>query len=189
MAIIFENYSSSSFICESRALLDKKAKLSLVKNGIWCITNLCRDKHHRINMEVIQPCFPILTKYLIETDDKEVLSEILWAISYLTDTTNEDLEIFINSFELKRIFQLVQHPSSEIVTPSLRITGNIVTGDDKQTQVALDLGILSIYENLLNKPTQSIIKETCWAISNITAGNSAQIQVNNVKKTQIGQFI
>jgi importin subunit alpha-1 len=52
-----------------------------------------------------------------------------------------------------------------------------VTGDDKQTQMVLDFDVLSIYNTLLFNPRKSTIKETCWAISNITAGNTTQIQV------------
>jgi len=64
------------------------------------------------------------------------------------------------------------------VAASLRAVGNIVTGDDIQTQVVLGCSILPCLQHLLNNcPKESIRKEVCWTISNITAGNRFQIQV------------
>lgn len=62
-------------------------------------------------------------------------------------------------------------------TPALRTIGNIVTGDDIQTQVVLNCNVLATLQGLLGSPKDSIRKEACWTISNITAGTTAQIQV------------
>lgn len=62
-------------------------------------------------------------------------------------------------------------------TPALRTIGNIVTGDDLQTQVAVNCGLLTQMGHLLLNQKRSIRKEACWTISNVTAGNAAQIQV------------
>ena len=62
-------------------------------------------------------------------------------------------------------------------TPALRTLGNVVTGDDSQTQCALDCGLLPRLLALLNSPKKGIRKEACWTISNITAGTREQIQV------------
>lgn len=55
--------------------------------------------------------------------------------------------------------------------------GNIVTGDDVQTQIVLNCSALHCLYHLLNSSQESIRKEACWTISNITAGNPQQIQV------------
>ena len=67
-------------------------------------------------------------------------------------------------------------PSFAVQTPALRSVGNIVTGDDNQTQVMIAAGILPALGSLLSSPKETIRKETCWTISNITAGNTQQIQ-------------
>ena len=60
---------------------------------------------------------------------------------------------------------------------ALRAVGNIVTGDDIQTQVVLNCSVMHCLLHLLTSPKESIRKEACWTISNITAGNRQQIQV------------
>lgn len=59
----------------------------------------------------------------------------------------------------------------------MRAVGNIVTGDDVQTQVVLNCSVLPCLLSLLGSPKETIRKEACWTISNITAGNKNQIQV------------
>lgn len=54
--------------------------------------------------------------------------------------------------------------------------GNIVTGTDHQTQVAIDAGMLSVLPQLLMHPKSSIQKEAAWALSNVAAGPCQHIQ-------------
>lgn len=63
-----------------------------------------------------------------------------------------------------------------MVTAALRAVGNIVTGDDVQTQVILNCNALPCISHLLSSPMDTIKKEACWTISNIAAGNRQQIQ-------------
>lgn len=68
------------------------------------------------------------------------------------------------------------HASTSVQTPALRSVGNIVTGDDVQTQVIINNGALPALLALLSSGKDGIRKEACWTISNVTAGNSTQIQ-------------
>lgn len=68
------------------------------------------------------------------------------------------------------------HPSTSVQTPALRSVGNIVTGDDLQTQVVITSGALPALLSLLSSPKEGIRKEACWTISNVTAGSPPQIQ-------------
>lgn len=72
--------------------------------------------------------------------------------------------------------ELLYSNEVSVITPALRAVGNIVTGDDGQTQMVLDSGALKAFENLLTHNKINIQKEAAWTISNITAGNTNQIQ-------------
>lgn len=63
-----------------------------------------------------------------------------------------------------------------MVTPALRTVGNIVTGNDRQTQIMLNSLVLPALDFLLRNERETIRKETCWTLSNITAGTKPQIQ-------------
>jgi len=60
--------------------------------------------------------------------------------------------------------------------PCLRTIGNVVTGDDSQTQLVIDAGALQALNDLISHPKKTVRKEVCWSISNITAGSTDQIQ-------------
>ena len=72
---------------------------------------------------------------------------------------------------------LFRHTQQNVVSAALRAVGNIVTGDDVQTQIVINCAALPCLLKLLSSSKESIRKETCWTISNITAGNRPQIQV------------
>merc|ERR1712126_268643 len=64
-----------------------------------------------------------------------------------------------------------------VMTPSLRTLGNIVTGNDSQTDAVLAAQSVPVFAKLLQHPKMNIVKEAAWTVSNITAGNSNQIQI------------
>ena len=62
------------------------------------------------------------------------------------------------------------------IPSSCTLVGNIVTGDDSQTQFIINLNALPALLWMLDNPKKNIRKEACWTISNITAGTAEQIQ-------------
>ena len=65
--------------------------------------------------------------------------------------------------------------SVRTVVPALRTLGNIVSGDDKQTQTVIEANVLTALVPLLSHEKKNIRKETCWLLSNIAAGTPAQL--------------
>lgn len=116
-----------------------------------------------------------MTKLIYSLDD-EILIDACWAISYLSDGSNDKIQAVIESGVCRRLVDLLMHPSTSVQTPALRSVGNIVTGDDLQTQVVIASGALQALLSLLSSPKEGIRKEACWTISNVTAGSPPQIQ-------------
>ncbi|KAJ3669473.1 hypothetical protein LUZ60_011423 [Juncus effusus] len=155
--------------------LNEHAKLSMLRNATWTLSNFCRGKPQP-SFEQVKPALPALER-LVHSNDEEVLTDACWALSYLSDGTNDKIQAVLESGVCPRLVELLMHPSPSVLIPALRTVGNIVTGDDLQTQFVIENGALPCLLNLLtNNHKKSIKKEACWTISNITAGNKDQIQ-------------
>ncbi|CAN8248073.1 unnamed protein product [Cochlearia groenlandica] len=154
---------------------NEHTKLSMLRNATWTLSNFCRGKPQP-SFEQTKPALPILER-LLQSTDEEVLTDACWALSYLSDNANDKVEAVIAAGVVPRLVELLAHSSPSVLIPALRTIGNIVTGDDLQTQTVLDHQVLPCLLNFLtNTYKKSIKKEACWTISNITAGNAKQIQ-------------
>jgi importin subunit alpha-1 len=175
-------------------LLGDSRKLSMLRNATWTLSNFCRGKTPQpdwntvstseqvsdeqfvmLTFQQIAPALPVLAKLVYSLDD-EVLIDACWAISYLSDGSNDKIQAVIEANIPRRLVELLMHASTSVQTPALRSVGNIVTGDDVQTQLIINCGALPALLSLLGSTKDGIRKEACWTISNITAGNSVQIQ-------------
>ncbi|KAF6006229.1 hypothetical protein HII13_005351 [Brettanomyces bruxellensis] len=151
------------------------SKMSLIRTATWTLSNLCRGKNPPPDWQIVKGALPTLAK-LIFSVDVETLIDACWAISYLSDGTSEAIQAVCDARIPKRLVELLGHESTLVQTPALRAVGNVVTGNDLQTQIAINVGVLPALAPLLRSPKESIRKEACWTISNITAGNTEQIQ-------------
>jgi HEAT repeat protein len=155
-------------------LLLQGNKLSMLRNATWALSNFCRGKPQP-QFALVRPALGTLAQ-LIHSQDDEVLADVCWALSHLSDGPNEKIQAVIESGVVRRLVELLMHPQPSVQTPALRTVGNIVTGDDLQTQLMLNGDALPCLRALLHSQKEDILKEACWTLSNITAGNKQQIQ-------------
>uniref|UniRef100_H0VHE6 Importin subunit alpha n=1 Tax=Cavia porcellus TaxID=10141 RepID=H0VHE6_CAVPO len=152
--------------------------ITFLRNVTWVMVNLCRHKDPPPPMETIQEILPALC-VLIHHTDVNILVDTVWALSYLTDAGNEQIQMVIDSGIVPHLVPLLSHQEVKVQTAALRAVGNIVTGTDEQTQVVLNCDALSHFPALLTHPKEKINKEAVWFLSNITAGNQQQVQAGD----------
>ncbi|XP_058057318.1 importin subunit alpha isoform X1 [Anopheles bellator] len=149
--------------------------ISFLRNIVWLMSNLCRNKNPAPPFNRIEPMIPVLSA-LLDHNDSQVLSDACWALSYVTDDDSPKLESVVEAGAVPKLVRLLGSNNPAIITPALRSVGNIVTGNDTQTDAVIAAGALQSLGSLLRHSKNNIVKEAAWTVSNITAGNQPQIQ-------------
>lgn len=156
-------------VCSVQSPVDLRRQLA------WLVANLCRNDTERT---VIEPLMPMLIK-LINTDtDVEVVVDSCWGLAYMhASAEEEDIQKLIDSGVVPRILDLAKSANGVLVLPAIRVIGALCSGSNQQTQYVLDAGFINDIAPLLDNPAESVRKEICWIISNITAGTATQLRM------------
>lgn len=112
-------------------LFKDEIPISLLRNIIWLMSNLCRNKNPSPPFDQIKRMLPVLSQLLMNSDT-QVLADACWALSYVTDDDNNKIQAVIDTGAVSRLIALLDCNEPSIIVPALRTVGNIVTGTDTQ---------------------------------------------------------
>eukprot|EP00053_Salpingoeca_punica_P012799 m.114954 g.114954 ORF g.114954 m.114954 type:complete len:530 (+) comp16042_c0_seq1:257-1846(+) len=152
------------------------SSLNVIRNGTWTLSNFCRGKDPRPDFAHVSKCLPMLLD-LIAYNDEPTRVDAVWAVAYISDNTQENLDYILSTrvhFLLAELLRVTQSP--DLILPILRALGNITTGSNDQTQEIVNLRIVELFPTIMNNQPDNIRKEAAWVISNIAAGTPDQIQ-------------
>jgi hypothetical protein len=79
--------------------------MSMLRNATWTLSNFCRGKPQP-DFPQVKAALPALAR-LIHSQDEEVLTDACWALSYLSDGTNDKIQEVINSGVCRRLVELL----------------------------------------------------------------------------------
>ncbi len=101
------------FECESRLSLSVSRllartdlRMSMLRNAVWAISNMCRGKNPPPNFSLVSPCLPVLARLLLH-NDADALSDACWALSYLCDGPDEKIQAVVDSGVCRRLVELL----------------------------------------------------------------------------------
>merc|ERR1719174_1567899 len=155
-------------------LVQYESRTEMLKNTTWGISNLCRGKP-RPKTEHVSKALPFLSA-LLQCTEKEVLTDALWALSYIADGDEQLIDLIIQSGLVSTVVQALGCGDDAYGAPAIRVVGNIATGSHMQTQVIIACGVPNHMPHFLHSKKSNFVKEACWLLSNVTAGTQDQIQ-------------
>lgn len=103
---------------------------SFIRQASWALSNLCRGRPTP-NIDLVTRCIPSLCKILKSHNSTEIIGDICWALSYISDGGIEFCTLIVSQDILRRLIELFDHEDLSVVISSLRSIGNCLTGDDE----------------------------------------------------------
>jgi hypothetical protein len=153
-------------------------RVSLRRNVLWLIANLCRGKPAP-PLSAVACVLPHLAA-MIQYPDADVVANALWCLSFISDGSSAGISAVLAHGVLPAIiYNLSGGAGNSIQLPALRCLGNIVSRDDHETTLAIEHGAITVLCALLRaqvpNPQTVTKKEILWALSNIAVGSAQQI--------------
>ncbi|KAI5074348.1 hypothetical protein GOP47_0010309 [Adiantum capillus-veneris] len=161
----------------AKLLLSNKS--TLAKTAAWALSNIIKGPSSKAAMELfkLDNLPEAITRHMTKGDE-ELVVEIAWVVVYITSLAESHTKILIKSGLLPPLIKWISSSDSlPLLTPVLRSIGNLVAGDNANTDALFDAakelpgGLLGSLVRCLGSEHRTLQKEAAWAVSNIVAGS------------------
>ncbi|MCD7449831.1 hypothetical protein HAX54_001747 [Datura stramonium] len=134
---------------------------------------LSRDDYPQLQFEAAWALTNIASGTLLSSPSDDVREQAVWALGNIAGDSPKYRDLVlghgalvsllaqfavIEAGSVSRLVELLLHSSPSVLIPALLFIGNIVTGDDIQTQVMIDHHALPCLLNLLTQSTKKALK-------------------------------
>lgn len=144
----------------------QKSNREAIQTVLWTLSNLVDAKFKPpLGSNGMRKCLKAFIEYFY-SDSDEVKLEALKGIYQISENKNCTIDI-INGNIIPDLIELIQSEKKLMRKEALRIIGNIAYTATEN--LLLKYNILDPLKSLLFISDDSIIKETCWILSNICA--------------------
>jgi hypothetical protein len=79
-----------------------------MRNASWALSNLCRGRPQP-DYNLVKGAIPTLIKVLVENDKEDIITDVCWALSYLSDGAKERVNDLLQPNLLQKIIKLLEH--------------------------------------------------------------------------------
>ncbi len=111
-------------------------------------------------------------------EEDPMVSDSLWALSYITDMNSEGADKVVPRINLSRVVQCMLHENLLVKVPAIKIVSNVCCVGADFVAAALKAGALNVLMEILHKSKQQpLIAEVCEALLNAaTHADEGQIE-------------
>lgn len=165
----------------NKAALEDEERRRRESNVVWALSSMCRteplatltDDQHKLLVS-------IMSALAIHPNNKELAIDALWSLSVLAQGSDARTALVCASGAVPQIVeQLSTSPADDdnVHVPAIRLLGSLCSNDIEQTSYVCSLPRLEdTLIKLIGSQSMNVRKETCWALSNITASTPEHIQ-------------
>jgi importin subunit alpha-1 len=79
-----------------------------MRNASWALSNLCRGRPQP-DYNLVKGAIPTLIKVLVENDKEDIITDVCWALSYLSDGAKERVNDLLQPKLLQKVISLLEH--------------------------------------------------------------------------------